>query len=273
MAKTKHSKMRVIWENMPEQCMQIWNEAGKIGKMKWRLPNKNTLKGIVADKDIKELYSITNSAIANKRMREILSPYLIEREKQRPSQKFIYDERAENLATWIVVEWGGIKNGYEIIPEWVNQLHDYSDEYTSKFIQKMTTRRISSWSKILAFADYENHAIYDARTSVALNVILSQIGSKHRFYMPATQNKDLPKTMEIVKRDMDRIWRGRKNVYRGYDDYIRLLNAIVHFTNAKSILDVEMVLFANGPKLAVEYAKKNGWEVEVDLENQEMSLI
>ena len=266
MRRTQHSRMRVLWEKLPKDVKDIWKGAGKIGNMKWKLPPKSTLKGIIADKDIKELYSITNSADANKRMRELLSPYLAQRRNQKPSQKHIYDEKAAELAKWIVVEWGGIKKGFETIPNWMALLSDFDENDVNAFTTKMGTARISSWSKIIAFADYENHAIYDARTAVALNVILSNIGSKYRFYMPATQNKDLPKTMRIVKKDMHRIWSGRQRVYRGYDDYIRLLKAIVEMTNAKDILEVEMTLFANGPALAKQYAKDNGWEYEVELE-------
>lgn len=266
MRKTRHGKMRVIWDNIPSLVKDIWAGVGKRHEMTWRLPNRKTLKGIISDADIKSLYSITDSADANRRMREILSPYLRDRAVQRPTQRHIYDEKAAALATWIVKEWGGIKVGFEAIPDWTAELDNYSDEAVQAFVAKRQNSRVSSWSKILAFADAENHAIYDARTSVALNVVLSNLESRYRFYMPSTQNSDLPATMKIVKKDMDRIWKRRKNVYRGYDDYIRLLKAIVAYTDARDILEVEMTLFANGPSLATEYAKVNGWEYEVELE-------
>lgn len=266
MAKIKHSKRRVLWDGNPTLVKSIWKAVGKRKDMTWKLPKKALLKGIISDSDIKELYSISDSATANEKMREILSPYLACRANQRPSTRHVYDEKAKLLAHWIVVEWGGIKKGFESIPNWVDEFDDYDEEKIAKFVRQMKDRRISSWSKILAFADAKSHAIYDARTSVALNVVLSNLGSIYRFVMPATQNSDLPETMAIVKKDMKRIWDGRKNVYSGYDDYIRLLNAIVKYTDAKSILEVEMTLFANGPDLAIKYAEENRLEVAIEFD-------
>lgn len=86
MKKTRHSKVRVLWDKTPELVKDIWAGVGKRREMTWRLPNRKTLKGIVSDADIKSLYSITDGADANRRMREILSPYLRDRAAQRPSQ-------------------------------------------------------------------------------------------------------------------------------------------------------------------------------------------
>jgi hypothetical protein len=100
------------------------------------------------------------------------------------------DDRSLLLAKWIIREWGGIKGGPDDAPgEWMEALGGFEDETISNFIVKNGTKRISSWSKLLAFADSAKHAIYDALTSVALNCALRRLRDNRRFYMPAGQKQ------------------------------------------------------------------------------------
>src|ERR1019366_6639163 len=106
------------------------------------------------------------------------------------------DERAVALAHWIIRDFGGIKAGdLTTVALWMTELRDFNADNVKVFIGAHDTRevssRISSWSKLLAFADRETHAIYDARTTLALNCVFRSMGNPCRFYMPDGQNRTI----------------------------------------------------------------------------------
>ena len=153
-----------------------------------------------------------------------------------------------SLACWIIKDWGGIKTGLQAIPEWMETFGDFNEMNITAFIAKSGTKRISSWSKLLAFANHENHAIYDARTSVALNCALRNLGDSRQFYMPDGQNKTIK---DARRRLLNDVSEPRRLV--GYTDYIELLNTAIACKLSNSILAAEMVLFANAPCVAREF--------------------
>ena len=139
---------------------------------------------------------------------------------------------------------GGIKTGNEAITEWVKSLGSFDNEKVDKFINYMGVKRISSWSKILAFSDPINHAIYDARTAVALNCGLYHLGVDWRFSMPMSQNRIMAAVRPMLLPEM----RGNE---RGYTAYVDLLKGIADTCGfGSNILKVEMTLFANAPLIA-----------------------
>lgn len=96
------------------------------------------------------------------------------------------------LANWIIKRWGGIKRlDSNKLALWLERLGDFSEVRVSSFTEQMQGANISSWSKLLAFQNCEQHAIYDARTSVALNCILADLGHPPAFFMPLGQNRTI----------------------------------------------------------------------------------
>ncbi len=173
----------------------------------------------------------------NRPLREALAPHLK-----------AGDQRSVPLANWIIRDWGGIKRGLQAIPEWMEAFGDFNDVNIRAFIANNGTKRISSWSKLLAFANPENAAIYDARTSVALNFALRKLEDGRQFYIPLGQNKTINDARRRVLNDVPEPSRPV-----GYPDYIELLNAVVACKLSNSILTAEMVLFANAPRIAERF--------------------
>lgn len=61
------------------------------------------------------------------------------------------------LARWIIVSWGGIQGGSQVegrdpIPRWAQALAGFTPQAISAFHNQQGVERISSWSKITAFA-------------------------------------------------------------------------------------------------------------------------
>lgn len=171
----------------------------------------------------------------NRPLREELAPHLR-----------AGDQRSVSLARWIIGDWGGIRKGIQTVPAWMKTLGVFNQKKISAFVASIGTKRISSWSKLLAFADHKRHAIYDARTSVALNCALRELGESRQFYMPSGRNKAIGPAQRILSAE-------NVNLLLGYTDYIKLLRTIVKCKLSTSILAAEMVLFANAPCLAQQF--------------------
>ena len=207
-----------------------------------------------------ERYDFPTGPMAQERLRDILPALPVDffqrhpeqlnrplREELAPHLK-AGDQRSVSLARWIIRDWGGIKRGVQAIPEWMEAFGDFNEMRITAFIANSGTTRISSWSKLLAFANHENHAIYDARTSVALNCALRNLGDSRQFYMPLGQNETINDARRRVLNDVPE---PRRPV--GYKDYIELLNTAVACKLSNSILAAEMVLFANAPCVARQF--------------------
>jgi hypothetical protein len=209
--------------------------------------------------DRRERYDFPTGLMAQRRLRDIL-PALPEdffqrhpeqlnkplREELAPHLK-ASDQRSVSLAQWIIRDWGGIKRGLQAIPEWMGAFGDFNETNITTFIAITRTTRISSWSKLLAFADHENHAIYDARTSVAINCALRDLRDSRQFYMPLGQNK----AINDARRVLIDVPEPRRPV--GYTDYMELLSTVVASKLSNSVLAAEMVLFANAPCVARQF--------------------
>jgi len=206
-----------------------------------------------------ERYDFPNGLMAQERLRDILPALSVDFFRRHPEQLNrplrealaphlkAGDQRSVPLANWIIREWGGIKRGLQAIPEWMEAFGDFNEVNIRAFIANSGTKRISSWSKLLAFANPENDAIYDARTSVALNCALRTLGDSRQFYMPLGQNQ----TINDARRVLNDVPEPRRPV--GYTDYIELLNTAVACKLSNSILAAEMVLFANAPCVARQF--------------------
>lgn len=156
------------------------------------------------------------------------------------------------IADWIIKSWGGIPGGAkDACLQWSMALIGFDDARVSAFTAAQGTDRISSWSKVLAFARPDRDAIYDARTAVALNIMLSALGEDQRFHMPVGRNGDVARAAAMLQSASSSL---------GYEDYIALLGSIAAATG-RTLLEVETTIFAVAPPLSkrfVEHLAKHG---------------
>jgi len=227
--------------NFEQSASRIWNQVDRGAAFAWPKSEKvrnnsvTSLSKLLPDEQFDLVYPFGERASANRQLRSCLSLHLT-----KPNAPHQGNLKAD-LAHWIVVEWGGIRSGSNTIRDWSRELGDHTPTELDVFSTKMGKYRISSWSKLLAFTDPKTHAIYDARTAVALNCILSELGEKTGFYMPVGRNSKV----EPMRRKL------RNNGFqekRGYKEYIALLKAMAAVAKT-DILEIEMALFANAPAI------------------------
>ena len=256
LAKGKNTEKGICYfplYQVPDLVENIWNEvvsdANKesYNKMVWELPkNKKTLEEIVGQEPTEQIYLVDDTAKRNVDLRAILSV---------PLNHTSYEIRLKAI-NWVIFHWGGIGKGKEKHVIWAKQLDNYRPDTIQRFIIDNYFERISSWSKVLAFAKSEKYAIYDARVAMSLNAILDKLGYRQRFYMPSTRHKDIKATFPNIKEFVKHQYVGKNPTYIGYFDYMNLLNEFVNKKFVPNILEAEMRLFASAPEFAKEFAKK-----------------
>jgi hypothetical protein len=145
--------------------------------------------------------------------------------------------KSEQAAKWIVSDWGGISRGSESIPSWIDTLRPFDTDSILSFIRRIETDRISSWSKILAFIDHEQYAIFDSRTSLALNSAMVMANLSPRFYVPPRKTSKSDAALHVIKI--------RTNALTaGFEEYLFLLNRFVELKLVDSVLNAERMIFA-----------------------------
>jgi hypothetical protein len=152
-------------------------------------------------------------------------------------------DASHNMHCWVVMEWGQISTAPP--PQWVEDLHPYDDDALRRFVDR-SFDRIAAWSKILAFVDHNHFAIYDSRTSVALNVCLRSIGERRRFRMAPAREGTKADRAHRKMRAAD----PQRRATEGYASYLDLLSAFVSEGCAPDLLSAEQVIFSNAPSLA-----------------------
>jgi hypothetical protein len=198
---------------------------------------RDRLAVLVGDEAAGWAFEVEGAGEINRRLRALVGDVLAAPDR----------DIAAKAAAWVVASWGGIHRGIVTVGDWSAQLGDYSDETVTDFIETHGGRRISSWSKLLAFAHPERHAVYDARTAVALNCALATLQDGRRFHMPRGRNRVVELARAKIGTDTSLLLR------RGYDAYVVLLGCIARNTGAAGILDIEMSLFANAPEVALGF--------------------
>lgn len=172
------------------------------------------------------------------------------------------DQPRSALANWIVRRWGGIKFQEHTLDSYLADLDDFSKSAVDTFIAARQTKHISSWSKVLAFADPSRYAIYDSRTAVALNCGLEKAGDPRRFEIPQSRAYEprIPRST-LNHGQMMRKVRPLLSIpqldpnWRAYASYLMFLRVVVKEGLSSDLLDAEMVLFANAPNLVRERLK------------------
>lgn len=160
---------------------------------------------------------------------------------------------AGRLYGWIVADWGGVRRNRSEVEAWAAPSFgwhaDYDDVVLLAYADRVGAKRISSWSKVFAFAAPDRHAIYDSRVAVALNLALEQLGETERFFMPpprVVRDKDGAYRPNAVARARARM---EGDACLGYRDYLAWLNA-VRLADDQDLLAVEAALFSNAPVMA-----------------------
>lgn len=249
MKRPKKEKGSVRLDAVPMLPERIWQEIGSYSGQKWALPkNRTPLENLIGIEETNNLYGMTNSAEQNIHLHDLLFAKLRDENEQ------VRDASIE----WIVTDWGGIISDSDTHKGWYKELKTYSELEVAAFIKKYYDDRVASWSKVLAFADSQNYAIYDARVAMSLNVILDKVGYKDRFYMFGTRIKNYEEVFSHMRQHVHTKYIGKQPFYMGYQEYILLLKAMVAQGLASDILNIEMRLFASADALADDYIQKHG---------------
>jgi hypothetical protein len=249
MSKQKQQITRYRLAETGDLLQQIANRIGTYEGQSWRLPDDRLLlEAIVGTVETDELYAMGHTPESNIHLRTLLSTPLKNK------------DLSIRLAAieWVVYDWGNVRGQSEKHELWPKQLENYQTTVVEQFIESNYEDRIASWSKVLAFADSEKYAIFDARVAMSLNAILDDVSYKYRFYMPPPSSRKLSRVFSHAKAYVASVYNGKTPKYLGYFDYLDLLEEMVKKGLAKSVLDVEMRLFANGEIYANIYALKHG---------------
>lgn len=249
MRKPKREKVYFCFGEQPDLINKIWSEITSYQNQKWKVPdNKKPLEAIIGKDETDKLYAIKDSIKQNIKLRNIL---------YKPLRDQSPDIRLKAIK-WIVFNWGRIPKGAKDYPIWVEELQSYQPNAVNNFILQHKNKRVSSWSKVLAFADSKKYAIFDSRVAISLNTILDDAGYGQRFFMPIPRSDELKVLFENVRDYVKQKYSGKRKNYMGYFDYMNLLRAMVEHKPDSNILEVEMRLFANSRRLATQYAQKYG---------------
>lgn len=156
--------------------------------------------------------------------------------------------RLYDLAAWIIKDWGGISGGrrsddVDPLKLWSEALHGFGSDQITAFVQAQGNKRVSSWSKLLAFADASTYAIYDTRVAVTLNIALKALGDERRFHLPQGRNDIVARAAAVLGKARDPL---------GYLDYLAFLRAVVT-QREQTFLSAETRLFAIAPQLAESF--------------------
>lgn len=181
--------------------------------------------------------------VLNRRIRSVVHKKLRDSETT--------EMQAGELYAWIVADWGGIHAGLENVMTWASRAgwHGaYNNEELLAFADDQRRRRVASWSKVFAFSAPDDHAIYDSRVAVSLNIALHRLNLVPAFFMPPSRNKSVARARQRLSGRFPKII-GQKYYYRDYLAWAKKVRAEKSIT----LLDIEATLFALAPQLASDF--------------------
>lgn len=155
-------------------------------------------------------------------------------------------ERRGDIADYAVRVWGGVRSNAAATMQ--SYVHTISNGQLPQ-----NHKGIASWSKVAAFSNPDQHAIFDARVSFSLNAIQILHGTGERLWFPHLPGRNtlLTATWPALKRQASQQGWARIGSTQVYPTYIELL----HAGSAKlgvGVDDIEMLLFAKAEDLARE---------------------
>lgn len=212
-----------------DKCAAIWTALVKKQDYHWRIDNSAKVK---LSEILLEPFASNDDLFGNDlgsavRLRDKLSSIMKGGDRVQATQ----------VGVWIIADWGGIRSGKSIIPNWIESLSFNDQPSVLKFVDKMGTVRISSWSKILAFVDSQSYAIFDSRTSLALNAAMVRVHMQPKFFMPMPRGNKRVEAMKVINSKSE-------SLLGGFEEYLFLLGRFVELGLAISILDAERTIFA-----------------------------
>ncbi len=230
---------RSVWDD--DKCHKVWEHlvTDVTYDWPWKASVQKRFSEIAgADESEVEIYS-GSDLVSAKKLRSVVREILLGDDQG----------RAVEIAEWVVANWGGIGAGKDVIPSWIKELRPFDGVSIANFVGTHQTVRISSWSKILSFANCERHAVYDSRTAVALNAALVCADMRPRFHMPLSRKDTRKEWTAVIKNRSD-------TLSAGYYEYVFLLERFVDLGLADSILDAERRIFAGSNQTAELMMKK-----------------
>lgn len=253
----KQSRVRFYVGRIANVPPVVWERIKtRPDKFDWRFDPKK-LPEFISSEESLTLTTINDSWERNRELRKIVAKHM-----QNTTR-----ERREDIYKWIVKDWGGIRAGNDdVFPRWVAELSYFDREDIERFFKREEKDRPSSWSKILSFINYRYYPVYDARNAVALNIILEETDLKWRFFMPGTQNKEVPTAVEAIRDQLKEVFKGRHIQYAYYREYRNLLLATKEHADLSDVLEVEMHLFANSMNIIKDYIRENNLDIKLDNE-------
>lgn len=196
----------------------------------------------LGEAELDEIFNQSDALSNAEKLRDHLSPILTgENAKE-----------AIAASRWIVKEWGGIPTGLDSVAVWYKECNQYHRGDVHTFVNKMSEKRIASWSKILSFVDRQRYPIYDARNGAALNTILWEVGVRRYFPKVGTRNTRADDAFKIMDR------RRRRPYTLNYFDYSSLIELIAreHFKDG-NILNAELSLFNASHRILDDFFLKD----------------
>jgi len=157
-----------------------------------------------------------------------------------------HEQRAV-LADYAVRIWGGVKRNAPATMQGYVQI-------VSQGQVPVNHKGIASWSKVAAFSNPDEHAIFDARVSFSLNVLQMLHGDERRWWFPhlAGRNTQLNacwSRLKIQARQQGWLRVATTDVYL---TYIGLLMDVSRKLDVE-IGDVEMLLFSKAEDFATAF--------------------
>lgn len=145
-----------------------------------------------------------------------------------------------NIITYYTWKWGRIRNTDEMI-------RIYSTMNCEALIDFKSIQGIASWSKALCVRDIKKYAIFDARVSATLNLLLLKscdANEHHYFPRLPSKNSTIKKINKLIQsREVNYI--PKRKVYR---EYLNLIHNSANHVDT-DIQTIEMILFSHTEKL------------------------
>jgi hypothetical protein len=246
----------VTYQIQDKVAVALWALVGTFQHQDWEVPKDRQLLASIAGIEATDaFYNITDTKVQNVHLRTLL----------REPLRSINTQKRHAAVKWVVYDWGNIppqaEGEEDRLYSMCDELKKYDDAHVKLFVEKYNNVRIASWSKVLAFANSDEYAIFDARVAMTLNALLFEIGHQRKFFMPPSISKPLNKVFSTIRQQVKIDFDGKKHSYMGYLEYTALLKKLVTLGLVSSVLEAEMRLFAQGKKMANHFAAKHYLEI------------
>lgn len=227
---------------LDKRALDIWEAIDKIDldtQYKWSIgPSAQAKLAQLLELELPLQKKGESSMSLNRRIRD--------RVRQALHSRSTTQQQAAALYKWIVGDWGGIRNGLGTVAGWADATAgwhgNYDDRVLFAFADLQGNKRISSFTKVFAYANPDEHAIYDSRVAVCLNLAMHKLQVHWRFYMPASRNAQIVRARNALG----------SGFHGSYREYLLWAKRVREATGI-SLHDIEATLFAVAPGMADQF--------------------